>query len=505
MVATVACARIAREDAVTRRLSVALASLLAAALLLPAAAARAQLLERIGLQTSIEERFTGDFDAMVERRLVRVLVVPSRTFYFVDRGTQRGASYDLGRAFEEEINRTLGKRILRVEVVFVPVARDDLLKALLEGRGDIAAANLTATPEREALVDFGEPLFTGVDEIVVSGPATPELRSLDDLSDREVFVRPSSSYFQSLWRLNESFAARGLLPVRIKPAPEELEDEDILEMVRADLVPLTVVDSHKGDFWAQVFPNLRLHRDLALRRGASIGWAFRKNSPQLAERVNAFAKTHRKGTAFGNIKFREYLKSTKFVTTATAQADYRRFEQVVELFRRYGEQYQLDWLLVAAQGYQESRLDHSVRSPVGAIGVMQVMPATGKELGVGDVHELEPNVHAGVKYLHELMERYFADAAFDPLNRCLFAFAAYNAGPARVAKLRKEAAARGLDPNVWFHHVENVAAERVGQETVRYVGNIFKYYVAYRLAMARRDERERARVEAGFGPGADSP
>jgi membrane-bound lytic murein transglycosylase MltF len=137
---------------------------------------------------------------------------------------------------------------------------------------------------------------------------------------------------------------------------------------------------------------------------------------------------------------------------------------------------------------------------------MQVMPATGKELGVGDIHELEPNIHAGVKYLHGLIDRYFADARFDALNRCLFAFASYNAGPARVAKLRREAEQRGLDPNVWFDNVEIVAAERVGQETVRYVANIFKYYVAYRLTQDAQEERARMRERVRDGAaGASSP
>jgi len=133
---------------------------------------------------------------------------------------------------------------------------------------------------------------------------------------------------------------------------------------------------------------------------------------------------------------------------------------------------------------------------VGAIGVMQVMPATGQELGVGDIRKLESNIHAGTKYLRTLLDRYFPDAEFDELNRQLFAFASYNAGPARISKLRKEAAKRGLDPNVWFNNVEAVVAEKVGQEPVRYVANIYKYYVAYRLVSDAEAERKRAKEMA---------
>ena len=155
---------------------------------------------------------------------------------------------------------------------------------------------------------------------------------------------------------------------------------------------------------------------------------------------------------------------------------------MVDLFRQYAGTYEFDWLLVAAQGYQESRLDQSVVSRVGAIGVMQLLPTTAADpnVGIPDIDELEPNIHAGVKYLRFLRDRYFADDAVDALNQALFSFAAYNAGPARVARLRRQAGDLGFDPNVWFRNVENVAAKEIGRETVQYVSNIFKYYIAYR-------------------------
>ena len=479
------------------------ARLLATVLLLAAAVsarpAHAELGELRGPEHGVEKPWIGDLDGMVERRRVRMLVVPSRTFYFVDKGTQRGITHDAGKAFEEDINRKLKKRILRVEVVFVPVKPDDLLPALLQGRGDVAAANLTITPERQQWVDFSAPLWTGVDEIVVTGPASPEVRSIDDLAGQEIFVRLSSSYFQSLWHLNESFGKSGKTPVVVKPAPEELEDEDILEMLNAGLLKLAVVDSHKAEFWGKIFPNIRLHPNVAIRSGGETAWAFRKNSPKLKEALDDFARRHGKGTAFGNAKFREYLKSTKYIESAASKQELAKFLRTIHYFQTYAERYEFDWLMLAAQGYQESRLDQDVKSPVGAIGVMQVMPATGRELAVGDVRQIEPNIHAGAKYLRTLMDRYFPEAHFDPLDRCLFAFASYNAGPNRIAKLRKEAEKRGLDSNVWFDNVELVAAERVGQETVRYVSNIFKYYVAYRLVVEAEAERERARQEAEAG------
>ncbi len=464
----------------------------AAALAVPCAFAEQRAAGPQGIEHGIAEAWSGDLDGMLERRRIRMLVVPSRTFYFVDKGQQRGLSYDAGKALEDELNRKLGKKKLRVDVVFVPVSQDDLLPALIQGRGDIAAANLTITPERRVWVDFSAPLWTGVDEIVVTGPASPEIRSVEELGGQEILVRLSSSYFQSLWGLNERLGKAGRPPVKVKPAPEALADEDILEMLNAGLIRFAVVDDHKAEFWAQVLPEIRLHPELALRSGGEIAWAFRKNSPQLKARLDDFASRHGKGTAFGNQKFREYLRSVKYVKNAASQQELAKLLHTIHFFQKYAAQYDFDWLMLAAQGYQESRLDQNVKSAVGAIGVMQVMPATGAELKVGDIRQTENNIHAGTKYMRTLLDRYFPDAKFDALNRCLFAFAAYNAGPARVAGLRKQAAGRGLDPDVWFNHVEVIAAEKIGQETVRYVSNIFKYYVAYQLVVEQQLAREKA-------------
>jgi membrane-bound lytic murein transglycosylase MltF len=170
---------------------------------------------------------------------------------------------------------------------------------------------------------------------------------------------------------------------------------------------------------------------------------------------------------------------------------------MAQIFKQYGDKYRFDPLMLAAQGYQESRLKQEAKSHVGAIGVMQLMPATGAELGVGDIAQIEPNIHAGAKYLDQLMSRYFKDANFSEENRPLFAFAAYNAGPGRMASMRKEAAKRGLDPDKWFNNVEIVTAEQVGAETTTYVRNIYKYYVAYKLTRDAAAARQKAREQAG--------
>jgi membrane-bound lytic murein transglycosylase MltF len=268
--------------------------------------------------------------------------------------------------------------------------------------------------------------------------------------------------------------------------------------VNAGLVPLTLSDSLTAEFWAKVFPDLHLYPGLPLTDTGATGWAFRKGSPQLTAVVNEFVAGHREGTAFGNTILRKYLGNTKWAKNAIAEQDLHRFEEMVKLFRKYGTQNNLPYLLVAAQAYQESGLDQDVRSPVGAVGVMQIKPSTaaGKPIEVNGVDQLENNIKAGTKYLRFLVDRYYADEPMDRVTKGLFAIASYNAGPARIQQLRRKAQAQGLDPNRWFNNVELVAARRLGRETVQYVSNISKYYIAYRLLEEQRAEREAARKGA---------
>jgi membrane-bound lytic murein transglycosylase MltF len=446
-----------------------------------------------GLDRSIvEERWTGDLDGMIERRLIRVLVVPSKTFFFVDRGTQRGTTYEMFRAFEDDLNRKVKTGQLPVHVVFVPVRGDRLLQALAEGRGDIATAHLIVTPTRAKQVDFSRPVWTGVSEVVVTAAGAPRISAVEDLSGREVLVRASSSYHESLLSLNTRLSRAGKRPVLIKHAPEQLEDEDLLEMANAGLLDTLIVDSHKARFWAQIFPSVVVHEEVAVRTGAEIAWAFRKGSPHLKKTLDDFIRRHGQGTEFGNVTFRRYLESTEHLRNPTSGAEMAKFVRTIDHFKKYAARYGFDWLMLAAQGYQESGLDQGARSAAGAIGVMQVLPATGKAMNVGDIRQLEPNIHAGVKYMRHLIDEYLDGNDIDPLNRTLLAIASYNAGPVRIAQLRAEAKTRGLDPNVWFDNVERVAAERIGAQTVQYVSNIYKYYVAYSLALERAAERERS-------------
>jgi membrane-bound lytic murein transglycosylase MltF len=441
------------------------------------------------VQKDVLQPFTGDFDEMVKRRVIRIGVTFNRTMYFVDKGVQRGVVYDYGRFMEERLNTVFKTGNMKVHVFFLPLPRDMLLPALVEGKVDLVAAQLTVTPERQKLVDFSTATRTEVNEIVVTGPDSPAIASVDDLSGKKVFVRKTSSYYQSLLALNEKFKAQGKKPVTIQLAPENLEDDDLLEMVNAGLIPDIVVDDYLARFWKMVFPKIEVHENVAVRTGGTLGVAFRKNSPKFAAALNKFLGNFGLGTAFREQVERKYLVSTTYVKNAASKAEREKFLALRDLFRKYSDKYDVDFLLMAAQGYQESMLDQNARSPVGAIGIMQVMPETAKDLKVGDITKLEPNIYAGVKYMRVTQDAFFKDEPMDGLNKTLFTFASYNAGPGRIRQLRKEAEKRGLNPNVWFGNVEQIASERIGRETVTYVSNIYKYYVAYRLIAEEKERR----------------
>jgi len=439
--------------------------------------------------------WSGDLDGLLERSVIRVLVVHSKSHYFVDKGKARGITYEMLTHFEKWLNKKYPprKKHIKTVVAFVPVSRDKLIPALLEGRGDVAVAALTITPERQQLVDFSDPFFRDINEILVTGPASPKIETLNDLAGKEIFVRKSASYWEHLEQLNEQFRGQGLEPVVLDPAPEELQDEDLMEMLNAGLGGMLIVDDYKAELWSKVFPDLKLHHDISVNSGGEFGWMIRQDSPRFKEAINEFAKSHKQGTLIGNMLVRRYVDKSRFVKNAVNAKEMEKFNTTVDLFRRYGERYDLDHLLMMAQAYQESGLNHKAKSPVGAVGIMQLMPATGKEMEIGDIRKLEANIHAGVKYIRYIIDRYYSDAPMDDLNKMLFGFASYNAGPARIRGLRKAAEKAGLDPNQWMNNVEIMAAKKIGAETVTYVSNIFKYYVAYRLVHEEEAAKKAAR------------
>jgi len=448
-------------------------------------------------QLNLENRpWKGDFDQMLERRIIRVLVPYSRTLYYVDKGHERGLNAELVRDFERYINKKYAKRLGKrpLTVYIMPVTRDKLLGHVAAGLGDIAAGNLTATEARRELVDFIMPTDRKpVRELIVTGPKSPQVATLDDLSGKTIHVRKATSYYESVLALNKRLLAERKRPVRIGILPDAVEDEDKLEMLNAGLLEFVVVDDWKAAAWAQVLPKVKVREDLVMRTEGHTGWAVRKGSPKLVEAGTDFFDNFVGKQGISAARQAQFHKRVKQINDNTAGAEAKRFEATLKLFEKYGAQYGFDPLMLAAQGFQESKLNQDARGRSGAIGVMQLMPATGKELAVGDIRQLEANIHGGAKYMDQLLTRYFPDAKFDESDRPLFGFASYNCGPGNVAKMRKIAAQRGLDPDKWFNNVEIVVSEKIGIETTTYVRNIFKYYTADKLTLEAQQAQAKAR------------
>jgi membrane-bound lytic murein transglycosylase MltF len=320
------------------------------------------------------------------------------------------------------------------------------------------------------------------------------LATLDDLSGKTVWVMPGTRMQSDMAALNQRLRSAGKAAASVRAADPLLEPGDVLELVNTGVYPIALMQDIQAGFWAQVFPSIRLHKDLVLAEHVEIGWAIQKNTPHFKEFLDDFLRTHGLGTAFGNTVMLRYGKNAKYVRNATEENEMVKFRATQPHFRKYAARYDLDALLLAAQGYQESRLDQKVKSPVGAIGIMQVMPKTAASapVKIANIQIEENNIHAGARLMHFLIQDYFDEPELEQIQRMLFAIAAYNAGPAKIAKCRSAAKDLGYDPNKWFNNVEVAAAKLIGRETTQYVANIYKYYVTYRLARELVESRGEA-------------
>jgi len=424
----------------------------------------------------------GDLDSMVQRRRIRVLVPYTHFYYAININKRSGVAFEVLTLFENSLNKQLHLKPNQVRIIFIPVNRSQIIPLLQEGYADFAYAGMTITEERKKKVDFSIPSITGLKEIVVGGPKSPKLNSLADLSGKEIYLREGSSYESATLKLNDSLKNKGLKPIIIKTLDPYLETEDVLEMVHSGVIPFSAMVEDIAELWSEVMPNLVLYNKIPLARNISYGIVFRKNSPKLKAAVDKFLEKNAKGTLIGNTIYNKYVKNVKLLPQIYTTKTFSQVNVLKAPFLKYADRYQLDWLLLIAQGYQESGLNQALVSNRGAVGIMQVLPTTAasKPFYIRNINKIDNNVHAGVKYMRFLIDRYFSNPEIDELNRHLLALAAYNAGPARVAQLQEIAKSKGLNPNLWFDNVELIAAKEIGQETVQYVSNIYKFYASYR-------------------------
>ena len=448
------------------------------------------------LMKKVLTRQTGDLDEMLKRKSIRVLVVNSKAFYGIEKGRASGMYHSAIMALEKQINQKYPhkNKYIKTKLIPIPVTREFLIPALNAGYGDVAIADNTITKRRQEQVAFSDPFASGINEILVTNSSVTGIGSFEDLSGKEVYVKPSMSYLDSLLQVSETLVHKGLDPIVIRALPEELESEDILELVNDGLIGITIMDDYKAEMWSVVYKKLALHKEITFRENSELGLMMRKNNPLLKEELNRYIKTHQIGKRFAKVATAKYIESVKSMKQHKKGISKEKFEALRKTFRKYAEQYELDPLILMAQAYQESRLIAKARSHVGARGIMQLMPATGKQMKVGNINNTDANIHAGVKYHKLLKEHYFSDKDISEADRTLFIFAGYNAGPNKINRLRKKAEERGLDPNVWFDNVELIAAEVIGRETVQYIQNIYNYYVSYTMMRIQREAKLRAKL-----------
>ncbi len=436
------------------------------------------------LLTKSAENYRDDLGGLIERRTIRVLVNYSPTNFFIVGGKPGGFEYDLVEEFHQSLKKMTPKANWPIIFIYKPVAFSDLLPLLESGYGDVAVGGLTITAERQKSVSFTKPYLVNVAEVIVSSAKALPIKTIDDMAGRSVLINISSSFAEHLNDVNRDLISRKLKPIEAIPANEKLTDEDILQMVSAGIVDYTVADLHVAQIWQQVLPSIKIHEDIILNAKGRLAWAVRKDSPQLLKALNSSLHEVKKGSLLGNIYFKKYFEQTKWIENPLNEGGSKKLNERRVLFETYGEKYGIDWLALAALGYQESKLDQSVTSNAGAVGIMQVLPSTaaGDPINILNVDKLEPNIHAGTKYLAHLRDHYFNGPEIEGQDRLDFMLAAYNAGPSKFQSMRKQAAKEGLDPNKWFSNVEQIARRIIGRETVDYVANITKYYSAYRLA-----------------------
>jgi len=436
------------------------------------------------LSISINKPEKPTFKQMLEKRYIRALVVYSKTDFFFDQGHVKGLQIEFLQQYEKYLNQGIKNEAEKIRIIFIPVTFSELIPALNKGKGDIAASLLTITPERELEVSFASSSKFEVRELLVRHKDAKPINKIEDLSGKTLYVLKNSSYIEHLQEINRSFKLLKLPLIKIEQADGRLLSEDILELVNSGIKKYTLIDDYKGKLWHKVLPNITLNKTIKIGETYHTGWAVRNENTELLDSLNAFSKKIKMGTFLGNMLFKRYFTKTKWINNPHSEAEQKKLSQFVTYFKKYGDMYNFDFLALLAQAYQESGLDNSKVSHRGAVGIMQLLPTTAadKNVAIEDFRNLEANIHAGTKYLAFIRNRYYSDPDIDPLSQLAFSWAAYNAGPAKVRDLRYLTKKMGLNHNRWFNNVEIAAGKVIGRETVRYVANIYKYYIAYKLS-----------------------
>lgn len=440
--------------------------------------------------------YTGGLKTIEKKKVIRVLVAVDLGFYYIEDGQPKGILAELLYHMEKYFK----KNKVKINIQIIPVNRDELIPYLMEGYGDVIVANLTVTDSRKKEISFTHPILKDISEFVINNISSPPINSLEDLSGQRIWVRKSSSYYSSLLKVNKALKKENLPEAIIEVIDETIQDFEVVEMVNLGLINATVLDSHKTKIWQSKMQNIQINRDYPIREDSEIAWAIRKKSPKLLVLMNKYIKTVKSGTLLGNIIHDRYLEKQKWLNKFLSPEKMDKVRALSDTFYEYSTQYDMNYLMTIAQGYQESGLDQSKISNKGAVGIMQVLPSTAKDRAVNitDIYNARNNIHAGIKYMAYLRKHFFSGSGIDHDNQVYLSLAAYNAGPGNMRKMRRYAERGGYDPDVWFNNVEIVTRRYIGLEPVKYVRNIARYYIIYKQLAELNEQRQE--IEKPFQP-----
>ena len=437
---------------------------------------------------------TDDWESIIKRKKLRVLVSPSRSNFFIAKNQVRGFEYEIFQQFESYIRNY--SNLIDFQVEYIPVGHHQLIPMLNKGYGDVAAAMLTITEDRKKLVDFSSPYIENINEILISHNKSEPISLVEDLSGKNIYIADGSSYISSINQLNKKLHLLNLKPVKIHTL-KKLNTEDILEMVNAEIFDYTIADHTIAELWQQVLPNIRLDEHIKVGKDKKIAWAVRKNNPDLKNKLSVHAQKKRQGSLLGNIFFKRYYRQAHWLGV-TLEKDFGRFNEYKKAFQKAGEKYDIDWILIAMQAYQESRFIPNAKSSAGAVGIMQLLPSTAKDMQVEDIYDPEDNIMGGARYMSWIKTNYFKDPEISTENKICFYLAAYNAGFKKVQMWRKKALEYGYDPNIWFGNLSVVALHETGLEPVYYVSNIMRAYHTFPAYLNLVNQKARIKKELEF-------
>lgn len=465
-----------------------------------------QLLSQINSYLQLEhrvddrdKRFTDDIEQIKKRRVLRVLLRNNAASYFVYRGELMGFEYELAREFADYHG-------LRLEII-VPPSYRELTTWLLEGRADIALGFLEPDAEQRALgITYSVPYHHARQHVIVhqNDPAD----SLEDLDHRTVFVRHYSRYWERLSELQQQGAR-----FQLRATDDATETEDLIQLVSRGRYKATLADEHLLDI--ELAKGVAVRSAFALDDEIPHAIALRKRNPRLREALDAFVNRIYR-SEFYNVIYSKYFKNSgsvqKLAQGRVINPLKGKISPYDDLVRKYANHYGFDWRLITAQMYQESRFNPKARSPIGARGLMQLMPRTARSMGVKNLTDPDHSIQGGIKYLDWLRDRF--DPTLPIAERLWFTLAAYNAGAGHVQDARRLAHKLGHNPDRWFGHTEQAMLQLAqkqyaskarygyvnGVEPVNYVRQIKNRFEAY-INLSHQDAETAGLTATGGNPG----